>query len=405
MMYKIPYQVKDLLSLILCISALAPFATAEQNWSRWMGPNQNFLNKAELPALSELSVDWKGALGFGYSGVVIQDEKVISLGHDGKNSESVRCLNQTGKELWKYSYKAELMDKMHVGGPNSTPLIADERVYSISKDGQVFCFELETGKMIWKVFLPSILKTEAPIFGYASSPILHKGQLIISAGEAIALNASTGQVNWVTNTADKASYASPLCFESKGQDYALIMTGIGVRVISLKQGKLISEFKMKTIKSSCVSPIKVPGKDNEFFVATNVTSSVVRFENGKLTPLWSTSELRNKLTNSLLIDDHIYGIDGSPSSRRCKLVCLEMNSGKVKWTQPYEHGTLLGFKNTICYLSDEGELVQFEINPLKYIEKGRKQVLTETCWTVPSYANGKMFLRNDLGELLCLKVQ
>ena len=43
-----------------------------------------------------------------------------------------------------------------------------------------------------------------------------------------------------------------------------------------------------------------------------------------------------------------------------------------------------------------------EADPDAYEEISRKTVLELTCWTKPTYAHGRILLRNDAGQIVCL---
>jgi hypothetical protein len=59
--------------------------------------------------------------------------------------------------------------------------------------------------------------------------------------------------------------------------------------------------------------------------------------------------------------------------------------------------------DTILALTENGELVSIKHSPASYQEQSRLQVLGRTCWTTPTYAGGRIYLRNDRGEVVCLE--
>ena len=54
-------------------------------------------------------------------------------------------------------------------------------------------------------------------------------------------------------------------------------------------------------------------------------------------------------------------------------------------------------------LGEEGKLALVEATPLEYREKAQVQILQGKCWTSPTLAGGKLYVRNE-EELLCLEV-
>jgi outer membrane protein assembly factor BamB len=55
-------------------------------------------------------------------------------------------------------------------------------------------------------------------------------------------------------------------------------------------------------------------------------------------------------------------------------------------------------------LSDKGKLILVEATPEAYKEISSFQALEGKSWTAPSFANGKVFLRN-LTEMACYKLK
>lgn len=54
-------------------------------------------------------------------------------------------------------------------------------------------------------------------------------------------------------------------------------------------------------------------------------------------------------------------------------------------------------------LTEGGELVAAKAAPDGCQELGRQQVLAKTCWTTPEFAGERIYVRNDRGEVVCLK--
>jgi outer membrane protein assembly factor BamB len=76
------------------------------------------------------------------------------------------------------------------------------------------------------------------------------------------------------------------------------------------------------------------------------------------------------------------------------------------WEQEnFGYGTLIAVGNALIILTENGDVVTAELNTESYKEISRKKgVLSDTNWTSPTYANGSIFVRNDQGHLVCLKL-
>ena len=55
-------------------------------------------------------------------------------------------------------------------------------------------------------------------------------------------------------------------------------------------------------------------------------------------------------------------------------------------------------------LSEKGELIIAEATPAVFQPISRTKVLTGKCWTTPVLANGHIYCRNAVGDVVCLSV-
>jgi len=390
---------------LLCISS--EIALLAQDWPKWQGPNENGLSSEMLPDMNQLQLDWKAEVGLGYSGLIVAEGKVFTLGHDGKSKETLHCFDlNSGKSLWKVTYNGDLIPKLHAGGPNASPLIEHQKVYSISKDGQILCLNIQDGKEIWKASLPKILNVDVPNFGFACSPLIIDGQLILSQGKTVSMDPETGKVKWISDTAGEASYATPRLMILNGKNYLVAMSSKGANIIDFSNGKNLAQFTMNAkYDMIATTPVLLP-EVGEFFASTSQTAARLKFDGKNLTPIWSIETMRNSFSNSIYVDGYLYGVDGPHKSNRTKLVCLDAKTGKMAWTQEKTgHGSVIGAKNSLCFFSEDGELVKLEINPKTFKATSKKKVLSGICWTPPTLSNGKLLVRNEEGTVLCLSAK
>lgn len=375
------------------------------DWSQWQGPAGNGISSETMPDLTKLKVAWEKEIGKGYSGITTANGRVYSMGHDGKGNETVYCLSlEDGSEIWKESYSGELIARLHTGGPNATPLITNGRIYTMSKDGQVHCRNAETGKLVWQASLPKLLEVKVPSWGFASSPQIVNNQLLFSIGKTVAIDPDNGELIWASDTQGRAAYATPKAFTVKGKHYAVVMSSQGAHVISLADGKTLDLYRLQARSDMiATTPLLFPESEGEFFVSTSYEGARLKFDGEKLSMIWMNKNMRNKFSNSVLIDGHLYGIDGRHRTARTQIVCLNSKTGEQAWVEKNTgHGTIAAGNDGLCFLSDAGELVTFDADPKKFKERARKKVLKEVCWTVPTLSQGRLFVRNDQGKLLCL---
>ena len=105
------------------------------------------------------------------------------------------------------------------------------------------------------------------------------------------------------------------------------------------------------------------------------------------------------MATSIYYDGHIYGFDEGTFK------CLDAETGEDKWRKRgLGKGTLIYADGQFIVLSERGNLVLVEPNSSEYVEKANAQILRGKCWTMPSLANGKLYVRNEK-QLVCLDLK
>lgn len=387
---------------------LATFHLAAVDWPHWLGPDGS--NRTSDPAfhadLSKYKPAWEAKIGRGYSSVIVAGGKAIVLGHDEKTGETVFCFAaSTGKELWRHAYPAELLPRMHPGGPNASATVVGGRVLTISKDGQLFCLNVEDGSKQWETKLPAAMGIAVPQWGFGCSPVVSGQTVLASAGKVIALDLATGKTLWVTKQDAPAAYATPVPFTRNGGEYIAAMNGKGLSVLSAKDGTELSHRSMTAQFNLLATSPVVLRQGNRIFISGNASSELLAFDGQTLAPVWTSKDLRNALNESIVVGDTIYGIDGRQGTP-ARLVAINLADGKLRWAkESFGYGTTIGIGDTLLALTEIGELVTARMKPEGYQETGRLQILGKTCWTTPTTSNGRIYVRNDQGNLICLSQQ
>jgi outer membrane protein assembly factor BamB len=396
-------------ALILMLLTVPAFGG---DWANWLGPTHNGVSdetwSGKWGAAGPKRL-WKANVGLGYASVTIANDRAYTLGYKG-DSETVYCFSAaSGKPLWSHTYKAKKMANAHRGGPNATITVHDGLLYSISKDGQLFCFkEGDTKSVVWSKSMRTVLGVRHEAWGYACSPLIHGKQLILHAGGTTSLNRKTGKTLWRSAKSYKAGYATPTPFKYKNRELLACFNAHGIVIQDAANGREYANFafKEKSYGVNAVSPIITGPANDHIFVSCgyNGHAALVKFNGKSLIQVWDNKNLRNHMNNCVLIDGYLYGFDGNAG--RGKFVCMLLSDGKVMWTQSgLGCGALIASQDKkLVIMSEKGKLVIADPSPKQFVEIATAKAFGGTCWVQPTLAHGRLYCRNNDGAVICFDV-
>jgi outer membrane protein assembly factor BamB len=387
------------------------------DWPRFRGPDQNGISQEKnwlgaWPGGQPKQL-WKKNVGTGYSSMSVAEGRLYTMGN-AKDTDTLYCFDaQTGEEIWKVSYPQKLDPKYYEGGPSATPTVAGGRVYAISKQGEVRCLEAATGKEVWVRNVRKEHGLVDPEWGFAGSPLVMGDRVFLNAGShGIALETSKGDTVWVSGTA-ASGYSSPLPFDFNGQPALAIFAAKALVIVDTKSGKELSRFPWETMYDVNAPDPVIVGRD--VFITsgykflegpgTGASGALVRPKAGKAERLWHSREIASQLSTPVLIDGHLYGLSGN-GDRPGHLRCLDAKTGEVKWSSPEaDMGNLIAADGKLIWVTGKGELVVVKASAAGYQEVARAQVTGGRNWVEPVLANGRLYVRNSKGDVVCVDVK
>ena len=190
---------------------------------------------------------WTIDLGVGYSGFVGAGDRIYTQ-YQSLTGQFVVCLNaKTGEKIWEHRYAWPYKPASLYPGPRSTPTIDGERIYYTTPLGAAGCLELETGKPVWEFTLTDRFDSPPVEFGYACSPVVFEGKLLLPAGgpnaSMVALDPKSGETIWKSGE-HKISYSSAYPIQFDGQYFVIGYFKNEVCLFDMKTGDEVGSHQV-----------------------------------------------------------------------------------------------------------------------------------------------------------------
>ena len=161
-----------------------PAGAITHDWTTFLGPTHNAVStETKLSRTLPPPLIWEFPKGTSYSSPAIAGDRLVYIYRIG-DEEIVECLDAlTGASRWQFKYGTVFEDRYgYNNGPRSSPVIDGTRVYTMGAEGKLHCFDLASGKVIWKRDLRADYKVRQDFFGTASTPLVEGRLLIVNVG-------------------------------------------------------------------------------------------------------------------------------------------------------------------------------------------------------------------------------
>jgi len=408
------------------------------DWESFLGKNSNSYSPekgiAPWPA-SGPKILWGARMAEGYSMPAISRGRAF-LFDQAKGTARLRCCNsENGKELWSFTYDSDYQDSYgYSNGPRCYPVVDGARVYILGPEGLLHCINISNGKVIWKINTVVDFNVIQNFFGVGSTPTIDGELLLVPVGGSpkgsdkndfsqlkgngsavVAFNKYTGKIVYQFSN-ELASYSSPLIATIDNRKYGLHFARGGLIGFEPTTGKqdFFFPWRSRILESvNAATPVVV---GNKIFISETYGpgSALLEVNKGAIKVLWD-DETRGRdkamlahWNTPIHVDGFIYGSSGRHKSN-AELRCIELNTGKVKWSVPeLTRCSLLQVDGHFICQAEDGLLYLIKINPEKFekvsvasLSANGVSLLQEPCWSAPVLSHGLLYVRGR-NTLICI---
>lgn len=347
---------------------------------------------------------WKcKGLGKGYGAPAISDKGIfinaeenghsytLRLDHDG----NIRWRSPNGKEFSGIDFTASYP------GTRSAPTIKGKLVYALSGMGQLSCFDIRSGKVIWTVDLIGALNGLMGDFGFSDSPLVDNNRVYCFPGgdsnNHVALDRYTGELLWSSIVKkDHYSYSTPILVSLEERDVLIGTSRNYIYVLDIENGTLLSTYQLEDIKYGYEHCNPVIYKDGFIYFVPSEKDSQgsvklrLSQDGRELSEIWRNSEVVNVFEGFVIFDSLLYTcLDNK------KLVALHTGTGKIIHSVRASNGGIVYADKKIFIYGHNGKMQLFNLTNGKPEFRSEFRIIAGNGhhFSFPRIVNGIMYIR------------
>ncbi len=400
-----------LLSLFFTSTSIA----SAQEWAQWRGPARDGSvapKSAPVTWPEAFNRTWRVEVGEGYSSPVVSGGRVFV--HSRRDPEEIVVgINLAdGKVLWQQKYQATFKKNQYAvdmaKGPNSTPLVAGNRLFTLGVTGILNAWDTATGKQLWTKDFSSLIDTSKMFCGTAASPLLVNGRLVVQigsdihGGQVLALNPATGATEWEWRGLGPG-YASPVMIDLGGASQIVTMTQGSIVALDGKTGK---EVWSVPFPDEWHENITTPVWTGTHLIVSGTRQGTHAFTLNQAAGKWQATEVWKNPDIAMYMSSPVVGdglIYGHSSKKKGQFFAIDAKTGVTRWTtegREGEHASLLLTKQHVIFLTNGADLIVAKRNTPKFDVERRYDVAEAATWAMPVLLGSNILVRDATGLML-----
>ena len=403
------------LKIILCAALLLHSwgkSSAAQDWSQWRGPTRDgVIPAADVPTAwpDSLRRLWRVEIGEGFSSPIVSRGRVFV--HSRRDPEEiVMALEATsGQVIWQQKYLAKFEKNRYASrmakGPNATPLLVENRLFTLGVTGVFKAWDTATGREIWSKDFSKTVDASKLFCGTSASPLWLDGLVVVQVGsdihggQIIAFDPATGAAKW-TWQGQGPGYASPIVIQPNGKSQVVTLTDSSIIGLEAKSGSQLWEVSfLDEWHENIVTPIWTGAHLIVSGVRQGTHAFTLQQRNGQwqASAVWKNAEVAMYMSSPVYGDGLIYG---HSTKQKGQFVALDAKTGAVRWASEGRegpHASVLLAPRHLIYLTNGSDLIVARRNTAKLEIERRYDVAAAETWAMPVFLGTDIFVRDATG--------
>ena len=429
--------------ILLCFSRPILFAqkSYDNQWPGFRGPwGRGYIEGSLTPEKwsidSSINIKWKTAIPglahscpivwgnylFVTSAVNLKTEETLKVGLYGDIDEAddqqehefrVYCLDKnTGKIIWeRVAHKGVPKSKRHTKSSqaNCTPATDGHYIVALFGSEGLYCYDFQ-GNLVWSkdlgILNPGPYTETGVEWGYASSPVIFNGKVIIQcdipAGPFIsAIDLVNGNEKWRTSRGDEVStWCTPAICSNQGRNFVIANGYRHICGYNFETGK-----EIWTMSGGGDAPAPTPvvangyiylnsahGKSSPIFVVNpdakgDITLSPDSTRNKFI--FWSVKRGGAYMQTPLIYGGYLYNLQVNGM-----LTCYDALTGGIKYKENLKEAfsaSGIAADGKLYFSSEEGNIYVIKAGPeFKIIARNP---LKDVCMATPAISGNAIFFR------------
>lgn len=389
-------------SLLFVAAGMLCFLASHAQIAQFGGPERNgiYPDKGlsdQWPAEGPELVGTISGIGDGYASPTITANGIYIAGMVDSTG-TVFHFDNDHQLQWKTAVGPEF-DYKYVGA-RGAPTIEGNRLYYAASMGDAVCLNASTGEKIWHIDFKEAFNAPKIKWGYTESPLIYGEKIFFTPGgpdqNFVALDKMTGELIWAASIDSTVnSYCSPVIIQHNNQDLVLLNSRDYILLIDPDNGDVLVKHPLTdTHYNHALPPIY---KNGTLFYSSGYGegTTLFRIVEGatKMDTIYTNKDLDAKISGMILYQGTVFGV----SDKRKQWVGVDFESGETVFTsRDLKPGSFVLADNKFYMYSDAGEVALakpsatgFEIISRFQIPAGKASM----AFAHPVIFNGILYIR------------